>query len=249
MQIERVFFFALRIMQLPYFLRNKDRFMPLRIEYLFVLSPGEYLLIENRQAIRWSADMPASGIVIYHVDEKVKDMKSRGYPGHPNWPRDHYPVTVLQADGKYDIEHGENLGDEGDFWTVNGTNNILGPNIDGMTWPNTDTYQDGVVKQTGIKISVFTESGFIMFFKVEGITDGGIFEQEFVPADVLSASSELRESGSANGTTHLETSETTSAAYIDQWEIDDRSSTTRTRRRDSVSAMMMLGVLSFYLGM
>jgi hypothetical protein len=128
---------------------------------------GEYLLIENRQPIKWDSNWPAQcGIVIYHVDEAMKRQNHRGYPGHPNWPTDHYMVSVLQADGLYDIEKGVNLGDEGDFWK-NG--DVLGP---GGNFPNTDSIQGGVQKETGVKITIMSDPGFIMTFQVEGIGSG-----------------------------------------------------------------------------
>ena len=48
--------------------------------------------------------------MIYHIDEKANNQGSRGYPGKAGWPSDHYMVSVLQADGNYDIEKGNNLG-------------------------------------------------------------------------------------------------------------------------------------------
>jgi hypothetical protein len=79
---------------------------------------GEYLLIENRFALKWDQDWPATakGIVIWHIDENAPNQSNRGYPGHPDWPTSHYRFSILQADGNYDIEKGTNLGDAGDFW-------------------------------------------------------------------------------------------------------------------------------------
>lgn len=109
----------------------------------------------------WGA---ASGIVIYKIDEAASAGATRGYPGHPNWPRDHLRVTVLQADGNYDIEKGENLGDRGDFWRKGGK---LSP---GPTWPNTDAYGGGNVRRTGITIEILSDSQYIMLFKVTGVS-------------------------------------------------------------------------------
>ena len=86
-------------------------------------------------------------------------------------------VHVLQADGNYDIEHGKNLGDKGDFWIKD---MVLGPTD---TWPNTNSYQGGVVKKTGIKITVLSDSGFIMLFKVEGLSGG--FSPSLVAIDPI----------------------------------------------------------------
>ena len=125
---------------------------------------GEYLLIENRQPIKWDLNWKGSGIVIYHVDETKVKQTTRGYPGKAGWPADHYMVSVLQADGLYDIEKGVNLGDAGDFWVKD---MVLGP---GPTFPNTDSIQSGTQKPTGVKITIRSNSGFIMTFRVEGIT-------------------------------------------------------------------------------
>jgi len=145
--------------------------------------PGEYLLIENRLPIMFDRDWPVpGGIVIYHVDEKMSQGNThRGYPGKKDWPKDHYMVAVQQADGRYDLEKGVNLGDEDDFW-VGGM--VLGPNDDGKTWPNTDAYQDGVVKKTGIKIEILLDPGYIVTFKVDGIREvsgaAGVDDEEAV---------------------------------------------------------------------
>lgn len=100
----------------------------------------------------------------------------RGYPGHPRWPKHHYRVAVLQADGNYDIEKGVNLGDETDLWVKD---MVLGPGPN--VWPNTDSYQ-GNQYQTGLKITVMSDPGFIMTFKVEGIP-GPAAAPGFVPVD------------------------------------------------------------------
>lgn len=125
---------------------------------------GEYLLIENRQPIKWDQNWGGSGIVIYHVDETRVKQTTRGYPGKAGWPADHYMVSVLQADGLYDIEKGKNLGDAGDFWVKD---MVLGP---GPTFPNTDSIQSGTQTPTGIKITIRSNPGFIMTFRVEGIS-------------------------------------------------------------------------------
>ena len=125
---------------------------------------GEYLLIENRQPIKWDKNWAGSGIVIYHVDEAKFKQTTRGYPGKAGWPADHYMVSVVQADGKYDIEKGVNLGDAGDFWVKD---MVLGP---GPNFPNTDSIQSGTQTPTGIRITIRSDSGFIMTFRVEGIS-------------------------------------------------------------------------------
>jgi hypothetical protein len=111
----------------------------------------------------WDADWPTGGILIYHVDENADGQKNRGYPGHPNWPKEHYQVAVLQADGLYQIENGESPGDEGDFWKKGMK---LGPGGDG---PSTDSYQSGTFKSTGIEIEILSDSSFVVLIKVSGL--------------------------------------------------------------------------------
>ena len=55
---------------------------------------GEYLLLENRQIIKWDCDRPdgAAGIIIFHVDEKADGFKQRSWPGKTGWPTEHYMV-------------------------------------------------------------------------------------------------------------------------------------------------------------
>ena len=104
-----------------------------------------------------------AGIVIFHVDEQADRQKNAGYPGKPGWPKDHYRVAVQQADGNYDIEKGVNLGDDGDFFRKGSKLSS------GGDFPNTDSYQGGVIRSTGINIEVVTESQFIVAFHVTGV--------------------------------------------------------------------------------
>jgi hypothetical protein len=87
------------------------------------------------------------------------------FPLHPRSfsPQDHYQVAIVQADGKYDLEKGENNGDEGDLWKPGMK---LTPNNDGKTWPNTDSYQSGQVSKSGVTIEILEENGLNMKIKV-----------------------------------------------------------------------------------
>lgn len=57
-------------------------------------------------------------------------------------------------------------GDEGDFWTQG---DVLGPGPD--VWPNSDSIQ-GNQYQTDIVITIESNPGFIMTFRVDGINGG-----------------------------------------------------------------------------
>jgi M6 family metalloprotease-like protein len=121
---------------------------------------GEYLLVEHRTAKGMEYCMPGSGLVIWHVDDAlVDDYHTNGWPDQAGWPSNgkHYRVAVLPADKLYDLETDTNRGDVGDIWTAGQT---LGPGTAAsgsttvVTHPNTDTYQNGVVDETGITIDV-----------------------------------------------------------------------------------------------
>lgn len=149
---------------------------------------GEYLLIENRQPVKWDGDWPTGGIVIYHVDEKANKQRNRGYPGHRDWPAHHYRVAVVQADGMHGIELGISPGDSGDFFREGMT---IGPNRDGQTFPNTDAYQGGDVKQTGIEITVTSKSQFIMQIEVSGLSGSNALPFDF-PGDPSAVDTSIR---------------------------------------------------------
>jgi hypothetical protein len=139
---------------------------------------GEYLLIENRQPLLsdeyfWKP----GGIIIYHVDENVQGYGNfyRGGPFVEGWPGNgaHYKVSVLQADGNYDLEKALSLGGVGDFWK---SGDVLGQGngefvaTSAGTYPNTDSYAKGNIVVTGLTIDNFaeTEEG-VWSFRVSGL--------------------------------------------------------------------------------
>lgn len=74
--------------------------------------PGnEYFLLENRQQQQYDQYLPAAGLLIWHIDDDMAD----------NDNSRHYKVALMQADGKNDLEKGNNEGDAGDCWP--GTSN------------------------------------------------------------------------------------------------------------------------------
>ena len=108
-----------------------------RIDYGY--PSGEYLLIENRQPVGIESAIPQGGLCIYHIDD-LAGYNTEGYPGQAGWPANgkHYRVALLQADGSYDLEKGNNRGDSGDVYHGGGTSEISPATI-----PNTHAYQDG----------------------------------------------------------------------------------------------------------
>lgn len=70
-------------------------------------SATESFYIENRgNGDKWAKGVPDKGILIWHIDESIAD--GNAYP-FPN-----YGVSIEQADGRFDIENSNNLGDGGD---------------------------------------------------------------------------------------------------------------------------------------
>lgn len=144
----------------------------------------EYLLIENRQPIPGGFDekfFNPGGIVIYHVDESVWDIfedvvvkgnHPRGGPFQAGWPGNgrHYPVSILQADGLYELEQGINGGQSADIW--NNSSQVLGPGngekvANTANYPNTDSYAFGIIQKTGITIKNFQlQADSEMFFTI-----------------------------------------------------------------------------------
>ncbi|KAL7469418.1 hypothetical protein ACHAXS_009673 [Conticribra weissflogii] len=133
---------------------------------------GEYLLLENRQPQGFDEEIPHGGIAIWHIDDHLNSQDDRGYPNQPQWPYNgkHYQVALLSADGKYDFEKGVNQGDADDLWHADSKEKELKPGSN--QYPNTDTYQDGNVSETKIRIFGFSPSGDVMTFSVEGFEKG-----------------------------------------------------------------------------
>jgi len=80
--------------------------------------PGnEYFLVENRQQTGYDSSLPASGMLIWHVDEGQSD----------NTNEDHYMVGLVQADNQRDLEGAANRGDDGDTYPGSTGNSSFSP--------------------------------------------------------------------------------------------------------------------------
>jgi immune inhibitor A len=138
-------------------------------------SSNEFLLIENRQPIQWDASFTGGGLVIWHIDDAAPGQRRRGDPSQEGWPLNgnHYQVAVLQADTRYDLETGSNQGDADDFY-VSGKELGPAPIEDGSVTPafhpSTNSYYNGQVKQTGIRIYNISLSATTMTFRVSGVS-------------------------------------------------------------------------------
>jgi len=125
---------------------------------------NEYLLIENREPVGFESDMPQGGLAVWHIDgNKTSVNNQEGYPGQAGWPQNgnHYKIALLQADGRYDLEHGAGRGDATDLYRASGVTAI-----GHSTVPNTDTYQGGIVNPTWNRIAQISAPGSSMTFSL-----------------------------------------------------------------------------------
>ena len=96
-------------------------------------SKTEYFLIENRHRSGRDAALPASGLAVWHVDERGDNQNEQMSPLL------HYECSLVQADGRFDLERDpRNAGDPGDLF---GAGSQFGPatNPASKWWDTTDS--------------------------------------------------------------------------------------------------------------
>jgi M6 family metalloprotease-like protein len=149
-----------------YWLESSNRVPQAAVLRAGFTAPFEYLLLEFRFAVDYDANLFGGGLLIYHVDDGPRfkpDNSTTVFAKH------HHRIAVLQADGLYGIERGNNFGDAGDFWQPG---MVLRPSIGNETAvpppPNTDSYNNG---PTGIIITVLSMDDSQVSFRVEGIAN------------------------------------------------------------------------------
>ncbi|MEW6199295.1 MAG: M6 family metalloprotease domain-containing protein [Planctomycetota bacterium] len=79
-------------------------------KYEHPTAANEYYLIENRQRLGRDAGLPDAGLAIWHVDTTGSNNNQQ------MTPESHYLVTLVQADGRWDLERYVNDGDATDLW-------------------------------------------------------------------------------------------------------------------------------------
>lgn len=133
----------------------------------------EYLLIEHRDATGYDLGLHQPGLALYHVDAE-----GNGKPGHPNdgvYPSNHYQVALVQPDGRFDLETGEDEGDIGDLFHHDrfsgiGPNGPLDPDGNVITehngYPNTNSYRGGNAVNSGVTIHGISVASEEMSFAV-----------------------------------------------------------------------------------
>jgi M6 family metalloprotease-like protein len=77
-------------------------------------SHTEYFILENRQQAGRDLALPASGLVIWHVDELGSNNNEQRTPAL------HYECSLVQADNAFNLENGDNDGDATDLFSSGG---------------------------------------------------------------------------------------------------------------------------------
>ncbi len=116
---------------------------------------GEYFLVENRQRLSGTFDegLPGEGLAIWHIDESRADNNSECFPP-ADCSKNHYKVSLVQADGNWDLEKNNNRGDSGDLYrgSTDNTSFTGGSTPDSNLYNGTSSY----VKVTSISASAPT---------------------------------------------------------------------------------------------
>ncbi len=96
----------------------------------------EYFLVENRQQTGYDAALPASGLLIWHIDDTVST--GNRFPWYPpNSPgAGHYQIALVQADNLYQLEKNQSSGNTGDPFPGSALNRTFNT----TTAPNSASY-------------------------------------------------------------------------------------------------------------
>ncbi len=101
---------------------------------------NEYFLVENRLKTGFDTYLPASGLMIWHIDDGKSSNQQEWYPTQPGKvDANHYWVALEQADGLYQIEKKTNSGDAGDPYPGSAANT----SFTAISSPSSDAYQSG----------------------------------------------------------------------------------------------------------
>jgi M6 family metalloprotease-like protein len=121
---------------------------------IYARTLDEFFIIENRQQAGRDSALDASGVTIWHVEQKGSNSDEDMTPEH------HYRLSLEQADGRFDLEAGENKGDAGDLFS-----DVAGIAFADTTTPNS-RWWDG--SGSGLSIEQVSPVGATMTFVVSG---------------------------------------------------------------------------------
>lgn len=111
---------------------------------------NEHFLVENRQKTLYDSYLPASGLLIWHIDDSKSDNGTAWWPGLDS--TQHYLVALEQADGLYQLEHATSYGNASDPFPGSGNVTTFSP----ATLPSSNSYTTG---PTTVAVTNITPSG------------------------------------------------------------------------------------------
>ena len=76
---------------------------------------GEMYIIEARKKPYRNVDMPGDGLLVWHIDSVISNNANQQHT-----EQQHYKVSVVQADSRYELESGTNNGDALDYFKLGG---------------------------------------------------------------------------------------------------------------------------------
>ncbi len=158
--------------------------------------PTEYFLLECRQDTGRDADLPGSGIAIWHIDELGDHDDQRMVPNNSH---QNYEVTLVQADNEWDFERNANSGDSTDFY-YNGNDSAAYRNEFSDTSSPSAQWWDG--SPSGIALRAFSAPGATMTFQA-GTGDGAPQIVQQPQSQTVVAGSSVTFSVNAAGTPQL----------------------------------------------
>jgi M6 family metalloprotease-like protein len=123
---------------------------------------SQYFLVENRDSLGFDVALPGFGLLVYHVDEAMRNNDNPWWPD--NQGDRHNLVAIEQADAQWHLELDENYGDTGDPYPGSTGNQTF----DADTEPNSRDYNGN---ETGVAIREIEHGG------------NGIFAQWIVGVD------------------------------------------------------------------
>eukprot|EP00122_Pirum_gemmata_P018892 Pgem_evm1s17695 len=124
----------------------------------------EFFLIENRQPIGSEYCIKQGGLLIHHIDLSTTQNKQVDEFKQFDLHIDHYRYSVVQADGRFDIETGANRGDLSDLWSP-----LTQTSFTPLTVPNTNGYRGGKLIDSHIYINNISKSSKTMSFHIDWI--------------------------------------------------------------------------------
>jgi hypothetical protein len=93
-------------------------------------NPNEYFIIESRTKNGRSASLPDEGMMIWHIDQG-------GYNEYQDMTSDrHFLVSLEQADGLFELEHGYSYGGPNDLFNANVKNSFNDFTLPDANWWN-----------------------------------------------------------------------------------------------------------------